>query len=276
MLPADAASAGVRGSGVNAADRLRETTRRDPEAQPAVPQLSRPRERRVGPASHQNRDGHRRRRADGAVDLEEPPAKVDLVARQEPAHAAQALGRPSAPLPRVDPAQHDTRWRSSPPTPTPKVNLPGELRDRGQLTRDGRRVTQGKQVDARLHPDVRIGGEKRSCLDQAIRAVAVGEADVVAHRQVIDTRARRSAPRARAAGPTMRRGRARAGRSPPQRGCRRWSPPRDLRGGCALSGGRHGGLQSEYQRTCEASGVRALKDPAGVCAGGEQAGDHVP
>ena len=33
-----------------------------------------------------------------------------------------------------------------------------------------------------------MGGQKRSRLDQAIRAVAVGEADVVAHRQVIDTR----------------------------------------------------------------------------------------
>jgi hypothetical protein len=49
-------------------------------------------------------------------------------------------------------------------------------------------VTQGQQIDARLHPDVRMGGQKRSCLDQAIRAMAVGEPDMVAHRQVIDTR----------------------------------------------------------------------------------------
>ena len=59
---------------------------------------------------------------------------------------------------------------------------------RGELTRHDRRVTQGQQIDARLHPDVRMGGQKRSCLDQPIRAMAVGEADVVAHRQVIDTR----------------------------------------------------------------------------------------
>ena len=33
-----------------------------------------------------------------------------------------------------------------------------------------------------------MGGQERSCLDQPIRAVAVGEADVVADGQVIDAR----------------------------------------------------------------------------------------
>ena len=33
-----------------------------------------------------------------------------------------------------------------------------------------------------------MGSQERSCLNQSIRAVTVREADVVAHRQVIDTR----------------------------------------------------------------------------------------
>ena len=89
----------------------------------------------------------------------------------------------------------------------------GEQSDRGELTRDDRGMAQGDEIDARLHGHVRIGREERRGLDQAVRPVTVGEADVVADGQVVDSRPPPSARRARATGRPRRRGPAHEGRS---------------------------------------------------------------
>ena len=62
----------------------------------------------------------------------------------------------------------------------------GEQSDRGELTRDDRGMAQGEEIDARLHGHARIGREERRGLDQAVRPMTVGEADVVADGQVVD------------------------------------------------------------------------------------------
>ena len=120
-----------------------------------------------------------------------------------------------------------------------------------------------------------MGGQKRSCLDQPIRAMAVGEADVVAYGQVIET------ARHRALGEFMQAARpgaeiVLAQDDPHLDGRARRGRTTCSRPGGALGGGGDGGLQPEHQRAGQASGIRALKDPAGVGAGGEQAGDPWP
>ena len=136
-------------------------------------------------------------------------------------------------------------------------------------------MTQGQQIDARLHPNVRMGGQKRSGLDQAIRAMAVGEADVIAHRQVVDTR------RQRALGELVQAARPGAeillAHDDPHLDRGAGSGPHRLTYAVAARSAVavDGRLQSEHQSARETSRIRALKDPAGVGAGGEQAGDHV-
>ena len=53
-------------------------------------------------------------------------------------------------------------------------------------------MAQRKQVHPGLHRDARMGRQQRGRLDQAVGAVAVGEADVVADGEVIHTRRHRA------------------------------------------------------------------------------------
>ena len=76
---------------------------------------------------------------------------------------------------------------SSPPTPMPNVNLPGAS---SAIVASCRATTAGWRRASRYTPVCtdkhRVGGQERGRLDQAIGAVAIGEADVVADGQVID------------------------------------------------------------------------------------------
>ena len=48
-------------------------------------------------------------------------------------------------------------------------------------------MAQPDEVDAGLHRHARVGGQQRGGLNQAVGAVAVREADMVADGQVIDS-----------------------------------------------------------------------------------------
>ena len=122
------------------------------------------------------------------MEVEEPPAEVDLVARHEQAHAPQRLGRPGAPLAGIDPAQLELSRIVAADADAEREPPGASMRDRGQLARDNGRVTKGEQIDAGLHRQAGVRREQRRRLDQPVRAVAVGEADMVAHGEVIDAR----------------------------------------------------------------------------------------
>ena len=126
------------------------------------------------------------------MQFEEAAAEVNPLAAQEHQHAPQRLAGPSAALTGVDPAQLElTRIVAAHADPE-REPARREQRDRCELTRDDRRMAQREQVHPGLHRDVRVRRQQRGRLDQAVSAVPVREADVVADRKVIHTRRHRA------------------------------------------------------------------------------------
>ena len=153
------------------------------------------------------------------------PLKSTCSPVQEHPHAPQRLGRPRAALAGIDPAQLELARIVATHADAEREPARRQQRDRRELSRHDRGMAQGQQVHPGLHRDARVGRQQRGRLDQAVSAVTVGKADVVADGEVIHTRRDRCAARARAAGPTRRSGPARAGRSRPRSGAAR-GPPR--------------------------------------------------
>ena len=223
-MPTNAAPSGLRGDGFTrstASPKRRGETHSASQPSPSWPARI---ERRVRPASDKDRDRYRGRGTDRAAEVEEPPAELDLLSlMNRRTHRSASVVR--APRSRGSIPHSSSSLGSSPPTPTPNVNLPGsEQRDRGELASHDRRVTQRHQVHTGLHRQTRVCGQERGRLDQAVGAVAVGEADVVADGQVVDAGVDARARRAPPTGRTTHRGPARAGRSRP--GWDRRRPPR--------------------------------------------------
>ncbi len=178
-------------------------TRRDISAKrrgetqtPIHPSPSRPVRAAAASERPPTEDGNRRlrRRPDGGrLDGEEPAVEADLLAGQEGPQQPQRLVRPRAARARVHPAQLELAPIVAAHADPEGAPTRSDERQGRQLPGHDRGVTKREQVYPGLRGHGRMRREQRGRLDQPIRAVATGEAHVVAHDQVVQPRFDREA-----------------------------------------------------------------------------------
>jgi len=134
-------------------------------------------------------------------------------------------------------------------------------------------MPEGKQVHPGLYRDARMSRQQRGRLDQPISTVAVGEADVVADREVIH--AGRDGTPGELVQPARPGAQVLLAQNDPDLDRVRHGDRLGLGRRGPVRGGGGGRLQAEHQRAGETSRVSAVEHPACVCSCGEQAWDHL-
>jgi hypothetical protein len=111
--------------------------------------------------------------------------EADVLATEEGAEQHERLIHARAARAWIDPAKEELAAIVTAEAHAEGQPAGRDRRNGGELTRNRDRVAQAKQVDAGLDPQRRMGHEQRRRLHEAIHTHTAGEADVVAHRDVI-------------------------------------------------------------------------------------------